>query len=156
MSPLLWIIVAVSLAILEIFTAGFFIIFFAAGAAITAVSALFITNVTAQLTIFLISSVIMVWFARPIVKKAFNISDLPTKPSNVETLVGEEILVLEDVSRYSGRVKVLHTGEIWTAYLDKSEEEDSTLPAGAEGVVASVDGAKLVIKPRQAAQTASS
>lgn len=151
---LVWIIIAFILGISEIVTAGFFMLFFAFGAAITAIVAMFVPNLLTQLIVFLVSSVLLLMYARPFVTKAFKVSDKPSKDSNVATLMGEDVLVTENVDRYGGRVKLLHSGEIWTAYLEVSEECD-TLSAGQEGIVSAVDGAKLVIKPKLKAEKAS-
>jgi membrane protein implicated in regulation of membrane protease activity len=147
MSLLFWVVVAVVLAIVEIFTVSFFFLFFAIGATITAVVAIFTEDINLQTWIFILSSLLCLAFARPLVKKAFRAE--PEKvPSNVSRVLGEAVLVLEPVTRYAGRVRVLHTGEVWSAYLDEETVKDvSELAADQEGVVCRVDGAKLVIKP---------
>lgn len=147
LNVLIWVAIAVALTIAEIFTAGFFIIFFAAGAAITAIACLFIQEQVTCLTIFLLSSSLLLIFARPTLKKLFNITDLPPKQSNVSSLIGEDVLVLETVNRYGGRVRLLHSGEIWSAYLDESSDGEP-IPVDEEGIVSFVDGAKLAIKPK--------
>lgn len=147
MSLLFWVVVAVVLAIVEIFTVGFFFLFFAIGATLAAISALFTDDINLQTGVFILSSLLCLLFARPLLKKAFRV-DSKQVPSNVSRVIGEAVLVLEPVTKYTGRVRVLHTGEVWSAYLDEETTKCVTeLAADQEGVICEVDGAKLVIKP---------
>jgi inner membrane protein len=151
MDFIVWVVVAVALAIAEILISGFYLLFFAFGAAITAIAAIFVPELNSQLWIFLLSSVFFLLLGRPFLKRVFNLTDQPSHPSNASALIGEVVLVLEAVDRYGGRVRVLHSGEVWSAYIKpEAGEAPSGLPEGAEGVVSAVDGAKLVIQPRPA------
>lgn len=152
MSYFIWIIIAVALSVVEIFTAGFFVIFFALGALITAGVAFVTLDFSTQMGVFLVSSTLLVLFGRPFLKKTFNLTEQPLKATNIDKIKGETVLVLEPVTRYAGRVRVLHTGEVWTAYLTP-DLEGETLEAGQEGQVIAVDGAKLVIQPLTSAST---
>lgn len=149
MEFLLWVVIAVALAILEIFTAGFFALFFAMGAILTALIAIFFSDLNLQLMVFLIASVICLLVGRPLLKKLFKLEEGPVKASNVSALLGEAVLALQPVTRYSGRVRVLHSGEVWSAYLKtEGDEAEEQIAEGQEGIVLSVDGAKLVIQKR--------
>lgn len=148
MTPLVWLIVAIVLAVVEIATVGFFVMFFAMGALITAGAAFFLTDLPSQLAVFLISSVVLLVFARPLVKRTLNLNDQPSRQSNADSLPGEAVLVLEPVTRYTGRVKLLHSGEVWSAYLDPAHTEPEIL-AEVEAEVVAVDGAKLVIRAKE-------
>lgn len=144
---LTWIVIALLLAIIEVVTVGFFFCFFAIGALVTAVATLFITGVVPQTVIFVLSSLLLVFMARPLLKKTFNVRSRPTVDSNISALLNTTVYVLEDVDKYKGKVKVAHTGEAWSAYL--ADENGATLPVGEEGTILKVDGAKLAITPRQ-------
>lgn len=140
----IWIGIAILLGIFEIFTAGFFFIFFAFGALVAALASLWISSSLWTTLIFVIASLVFVIFARPVFKKTLKISDQPQHASNVNALMGVEVLVLEPVDRLQGKVKVVNTGEIWSAYLEGAE----TLSTGELGIIQKVDGAKLVITPK--------
>jgi hypothetical protein len=45
-----------------------------------------------------------------------------------------------------GKVKVVNTGEIWSAYLEAGFEQ--SLSSGELGIIQKIDGAKLVIIPK--------
>jgi membrane protein implicated in regulation of membrane protease activity len=144
---LAWVVIALLLAIIEVFTVGFFFCFFAIGALVTAVATLFVTGVVPQTVIFVLTSLLLVFMARPLLKKTFNVRSRPTVDSNISALLNTTVFVLEDVDKYKGKVKVTHTGEVWSAYL--ADEKGTTILAGEEAVILKVDGAKLAITPRQ-------
>ncbi|MEB3287031.1 MAG: NfeD family protein [Vampirovibrionales bacterium] len=147
-SVLLWVGLAVMLSVLEIFTAGFFCMFFALGALLAACLAWVIPlDYGLQGLVFVIGSLLSLLWIRPFLKKTLNITDKPLQDSNVQALIGQVVLVLEPVEKYSGQVKVIHTGEVWSAYLC-SENNTDVLAPGQEGVITRVDGAKLAVSPK--------
>jgi membrane protein implicated in regulation of membrane protease activity len=145
---MVWVGIAVVLAIVELFTVGFFIVFFACGALVAAATALLTDSIAVQIIVFVVTSGLLVFFARPLIKRSLGVGDRLMKQSNVDALIGQKVLVIDPVTRYQGRVKMLHTGEVWSAYLDNAQDEQ-TLESGAEGLVSAVNGAKLVIKPKE-------
>ncbi|WP_373532773.1 NfeD family protein [Vampirovibrio sp.] len=145
---LTWMVIALLLGIIEVFTVGFFFCFFAVGALVTAVATLFVTGVVPQTVIFVLVSLLLVWMARPLLKKMFNVRSRPAMNSNVSALLNTTVYVLEAVDKYQGRVKVTHTGELWSAYL--ADGNGATIPAGQEAIILKVDGAKLAVGPLQA------
>lgn len=142
-----WVALALLLGIVEVFTVGFFMCFFAIGALIAALASLFIPGMVGQTIVFVLSSLILVWLARPVLKKAFKVGNRPAVESNVSALINTTVLVLEPVDKYAGKVKVTHTGEVWTAYL--ADERGVIIPAGQEALIVKVDGAKLAVAPRE-------
>src|SRR5690606_15455054 len=122
------------LVVLELLTAGFFSLFFAVGALVAAcVAWVFPDDFNLQLWVFLLSSVGCFIIGRPALKNMFGVGDKPPVPSNVDALIGQEVLALEPVTRIHGRVKVLHTGEVWSAILDGAEG-DNALPPDSAGI----------------------
>jgi membrane protein implicated in regulation of membrane protease activity len=141
----IWIGLAVLFGIFEIFTTGFFFVFFAFGALVAALVSLWLASPLWTTLVFVAASLLFVFFARPILKKTLQVGDQPRHASNVNALIGVDVLVLEPVDRLQGRVKVVSTGEIWSAYL---RDADRVLPIDSFATVEGVDGAKLVIKPK--------
>jgi len=144
---MVWGALALLFLVIEVLTHGFFFMFFAIGAAIAAGVALLTPSLGVQAGLFVAVSLLTCIFVRPILKRALNLSDKPRVLSNVDALPGEPVLALEGVTRHQGRVKVVHTGEVWSAYMDDSVTSES-LSEGQEGVVVKVDGAKLAIRPK--------
>ncbi len=148
-----WIGIAILLGIVEIMTPGsFFFLFFALGALVASVASLTIDSVLIQTLVFIAVSVVLVLFARPILKRTLNIGDQPKFPSNVSALINTDVLVLEDVDRYKGKVKVAHTGEVWSAYMNPPHD-GAILTIGSVGTISKIDGAKLAIIPKDSSSS---
>lgn len=143
-----WVLLALLLGIIEIFTVGFFCCFFAIGALVAALASLLIVGLLPQSIIFVVSSLALVFLARPLLQKTFKVGSRPAVDSNVSALLNTAVLVLEPVDKYKGKVKVTHTGEVWTAYL--ANPGDEVLPVDAEAIIVKVDGAKLAIQLKKA------
>ena len=144
---MLWAGACIVLVVSEIFTAGFFFMFFAVGAGAAVLVSLFTHNWMIQSAIFLAVSILSLIYAKPLLKTTLNITDEPTLNSNEKALIGTEALVLETVEKHEGRVKVAHTGETWSAFIHPDSEQDS-LAEGEEGIIVNVDGAKLAIRSK--------
>ncbi|MBY0449857.1 MAG: NfeD family protein [Cyanobacteria bacterium] len=150
MTSMIWFGLAGVFALIEMASLGFFLMFFATGALVAGILSIWNPDLTTQIIVFLSVSVALLVFARPLVKNALNIKETPHKHSNVEALMGKEALVLSEISQHQGRVKVLHTGEIWSACLDHDKHPQlSLLEEGKEGIISGIDGAKLLIVPKE-------
>lgn len=143
----LWVGLAILFGLIELATSGFFFIFFAGGALTAALVAVWVPSPIIQTGIFLADSITLIVFARPVLRNALKVGDRPAKASNVQALLDKEVLVLETADKYNGKVKVVHTGEVWSAYLWQPADGD-ILEAGSQGEVVQVDGAKLAIRPK--------
>jgi len=111
---LLWIALAVVLAIAEAFTGTLVLIMFAAGAVAAGIAAMLGLGVVGQAITFTAVSVISVVLLRPIIRKHM----LPTiagadETIGVKKLEGAPGTVLEEVTEASGLVRV--EGGLWTA-----------------------------------------
>lgn len=141
----IWLGLAILLGVVEIATVGFFFVFFAVGALVAALATLFTDSMIMQSLVFVLASCLLVLFARPFFQKMLKLGDKP-KPSNVSALIGAEVLVLEDVDKYQGKVKVVHTGEVWSAFL--ADAGAAVLAVGSAGRIVKIDGAKLAVQAK--------
>lgn len=111
---LLWIVLAVVLAIAEVFTATLVLVMLAGGALAAAIAAGLGAGAVGQVITFAAVSLLSVVLLRPIIRK----HALPTIAGADETiglkaLEGAAGTVLEQVSRDRGLVRI--EGEMWTA-----------------------------------------
>ncbi len=135
-----WLIVAVILAIAEIFTAGFFIIWFAVGAGVAVLVDLIGLPVYVQISVFLLVSLILVLTTRPIIRRFQKEGrDLKT---NYEALSGREGWVTEEIKPNGGIGQVRIDGQIWSAVA----EDGSAIASGEKVIIVRVEGVKLVVK----------
>jgi len=91
-----------------------------------------------HLGIFLVLSIILLIFTRPIAIKKFKVGKTKT---NVDGLIGQEALVIKEITKHEkGEVKI--KGQIWTAI----SEGEETLKEGSECTVLRIEGVKLIVK----------
>lgn len=149
MELVFWFVIAGIFLLVEVYTPSFFLIWFSFGAVLAGLLALIGIPEFIQVPVFLISSTILVIFARPIVRKFVDKNQDPI-PSNVYNLIGVKAIVLKSVNQMSGKVKIMNTGEIWSAY---TYEHFEPIEENTQVIIKEVDGAKLVVVPRSSEKT---
>ncbi|GLY07451.1 MULTISPECIES: NfeD family protein [Actinoplanes] len=141
MEAVLWIVLAVALAIGEAFTATILVIFFAAGAAAAALAAGLGAPVLAQVIVFAVVSGLSVAALRPIiVRHARPAIETGDTPFGVEAIEGSRGTVLEEVTVDHGMVKI--DGELWQA---RSADSAETFPEGARVRIVKLRGATVLV-----------
>lgn len=110
----IWLIIAIALTILEVATAGFGVICFAIGAALSALVAGVGGNFTLQIIVFAAVSLLTFIFLRPMVLRFLDKRSNDVK-TNVDALVGRKGIVSEriDAAQHLGRVAI--DGDDWRA-----------------------------------------
>ena len=139
----IWLIFAGICLIIEAFTTGFLIFWFAIGALLAMIVSLFTTNLLIQTFVFVLLSTILIFTTKPFVKK-FVHNDNSIK-TNVSSLIGKVGVVTKDIDsiKSCGQVKV--NGEIWSAIgLD-----DINISQDTEVEIKEIKGVKLVVTPVQ-------
>mgnify|MGYP003470099601 FL=1 len=132
---LIWLSAGIILAILEVFTPGFFIVGIGVSLVITALPAAMGLPFWVQLLVCGVMILIFFLLVRPLVMK---IPHSDSKKTGTAALMGEEGIVVETITRIEGgRVKV--GGEVWKAKSDETIEKDSlVIVTGVEGVTLNV------------------
>ena len=137
----LWVILAVALAIGEAFTAPVLIILLAAGALAAAGAAALGAPVLIQAIVFAVVSGLSVGTIRPIIKKHRRSAlESGEVPFGIEAIQGAPALVIEEVDTEHGVVKI--DGELWTART--FDHTEKYLP-GQQVRVIEIDGATAVV-----------
>jgi membrane protein implicated in regulation of membrane protease activity len=137
----LWIVLAIALAIGEAFTATFLIIFFAAGALAAAGAAALGAPLVLQAVVFAAVSALSVGAIRPIiVKHQRSALEAGETPFGIEAMEGSEATVLEEVDADHGLVKI--DGELWTA---RSFDGAESYKPGERVRVIKVRGATAIV-----------
>ncbi len=133
-----WLVAAVGLGIPLVITAMPEFGMFAVGAVVAAVVAGLGGGVVAQVLLFVIVSVALLVFVRPL---AYRNRQRPEQRSGVDALKGRQAVVLERVDGGSGgRIKL--GGEVWSA---RSLEQDRVFDPGQQVDVVEIDGATAVV-----------
>lgn len=142
-SVLFWLIILVLMLVIEIATLGLTTIWFAGGALIAFVLSLFNVPFVVQLLVFLVVSLLLLIFTRPIAVKYFNKDRAKT---NVESMIGRQAIVVSEIDNLQGIGRVTVGGQEWTA---RTSQEGITLKEGTVVVVKEVKGVKLIVEERK-------
>lgn len=139
-ASVLWLIAAAVLAIIEAVTLGLTTIWFAGGAVAASISAMVGAPLWVQGLLFLVVSVLLLYFTRPIVKRKLKVGKEKT---NVDAMIGKTGLVIESIRPFSvGQVKV--DGLVWSA---AAKDSCSTIEKGASVKIEHIEGVKLIVIP---------
>jgi membrane protein implicated in regulation of membrane protease activity len=108
----LWLVVAVGLAIAEVFTTTFVLIMLAAGALAAAATAALDGQLWVQALVFAVVSALALWLVRPAIRRRLEDTG-PEASIGLAAIEGSMGLVLERVDSDHGLVKI--DGEMWRA-----------------------------------------
>jgi membrane protein implicated in regulation of membrane protease activity len=134
-----WLILLVIFLIVEGLTFNLVTIWFAIGSLGAFITAYFTTDTTTQLLVFVIVSVILLFFTRPIIKKYILIK--PEK-TNLDAVIGQTGVVIKKITTTElGRVKA--HGKDWAATSNKIIKEGSLVE------ILEIKGVKLVVKEKE-------
>ena len=139
-----WLIAAIVLVILEIMTAGFGVICFAIGAAFSALVSGLGGNLTWQIVIFAIVSLLTFIFLRPVVIRFLDKKSKDVK-TNADAIIGRKGVVSEriDAEQHTGRVAV--DGDDWKAV----SEDGSVIEKGVTVEIVKLDSIIVTVKKEQ-------
>jgi membrane protein implicated in regulation of membrane protease activity len=135
---LFWLIAAGVLAVAEMNTLTFVLIMFAGGAVAGSVTAAAGGPVLLQVIVAIAATVALLVGVRPIAKR--HLVSGPQTATGSDALVGQEAIVLSEVSAHDGRVR-LNGGE-WSA---RAYDQRQVLPAGTVVRVMKITGATAVV-----------
>ncbi len=137
-----WLIIAGVCFIIEMMTVGFFIFWFGIGALLTMIiSLIFPDNLVLQATVFVISSTLLIFCTKPLVKKLSK-SDKKVA-TNAYSIIGKKGIVVQDINPTHGVGQIKVAGEVWSA----KTFDGSILKKGCEIEVKEIDGVKAVVEP---------
>ncbi|MBA2506720.1 MAG: NfeD family protein [Thermoleophilaceae bacterium] len=134
----LWLIAAAVLGLGEIATLSFFLGPVALAAALTAVVAVAGVPLEGQFIVFIVASIASLVFIRPVAQR--HLRTPGQIRSGTDALVGCDVIVLEQVTRDGGKVKL--AGEVWTA---RTYDEDEVFEEGERAEVVKIDGATALV-----------
>lgn len=141
--PVYWLIALVVFLVIEAATLGLATIRFAGGALVALIAAMCGAGIVIQIVLFLVVSLVLLFFTRPFAVRFLNKDTLKT---NVDRVVGMEGVVTEEISNLAGTGKVSIGGNMWTA---RTENEGGTIPVDAVVTVLRVEGVKLIVKVKE-------
>lgn len=135
---MIWLILAVILAVVEAATYQFVSIWFACGAVCAMVAAFFTQNPIIQLAVFAACSVIFLIVSRPLVKRFFA-NKICT---NSDSLIGKTAVLTEAADNDSATGTLRISGIEWTA----RSEDGQRIEQGEKVVIVKIEGVKLIVR----------
>jgi membrane protein implicated in regulation of membrane protease activity len=137
-----WLVLAVILAIIELLSLNLTTIWFALAALISFFVALTGLSTMVQIVVFLITSILLLIFTKPFVQKYLKVG---SEKTNIDSLIGKEALVKEDINNIEAQGLAYINGQTWTA----RNIVDQVVPAGTIVIVEKIEGVKLIIKEKE-------
>ncbi len=137
---IIWLVVLIIAAIVEVLTMGLTTIWFAGGALVAIVATLLHAPIAIQVVLFFVVSLLLLFFTRPVAVRYFNRDRVKT---NVESLVGRQAIVIGEINNIQGIGQVTVGGNQWSA---RSVSDNVVIPAGAVVNILSINGVKLIVK----------
>ena len=137
MAALIWLILGLVLVVAELVSGDFVLVMLGAAALATSLATALGAPVIADVAIFAVLSVGLVFGARPALKRKFHVATLTH--TNVAALVGRRAVALTEVNEHSGQVKI--DGEVWSARTF----DDMVIERGAAVTVVEISGATAIV-----------
>jgi membrane protein implicated in regulation of membrane protease activity len=134
----IWIAMAAILLIAEIFTAGFFLLWFSIGAAAAGILAMLGVGTTAQLIVFILLSGILFVFGR---RFAERVTAKQPPGIGADRFIGQNGYVIEEIDNIAGKGRVKAGPDEWRAMSENSEK------IGVNTIIEiiKVDGTKAIV-----------
>jgi membrane protein implicated in regulation of membrane protease activity len=133
-----WLALAILFAVIEGLTMGLTTIWFTLGALITIPLALFKIPFWWQVLLFLLISLGLLIFTRPVAIKKFKVGNIKTNSEELIEKIGTVTTAIPPLDK--GLVKV--GGQIWTA----ASEDGSVIPQGALVRIKKIEGVTLYVQ----------
>lgn len=128
------------LLLIEILTLGLTTIWFAVGALAAFLLTLVNASLAIQIVVFIIVSMVMLIFTRPIMTKYLN---KKTTKTNAESLVGRRARVLIPINNLKSEGQVMVNGMEWTS---RSTKDEVTFQKDEMVHIVGISGVKLIVE----------
>lgn len=139
---IMWLVILVIMVIVEIATMGLTTIWFAGGAIVAFLLALFNVPFKVQLVVFLAVSFVLLFATRPIAMKHLNLKRTKT---NIDDLAGKQAVVLTEINNSREQGQILLKGIEWTA----RSMDNEIIPVDTEVEIVEIKGVKAFVRPKQ-------
>ena len=144
MDSIYWLLLFILLLVIEVLTMGLTTIWFAGGALAAFLVSLVAGNILElEVAVFIIVSVILLLFTRPLAMRYLNRRTVRT---NADSVVGSVVRVTEPVNNILDQGAAQADGKIWTA---RAVSDDMMFDEGELAVVQEIRGVKLILSKKK-------
>lgn len=137
---IVWLVMVIVFVIAELATVGLLSIWFAAGALVAMIIAIFGGPIPLQLAAFFIVSIILLIATKSWAQKYINSR---TTKTNVDSLIGKRTVITQRVSNLDQTGKTVLSGQEWTV---RSDDDSVIFEEGELVEVVRISGVKLIVK----------
>ena len=139
MISIVWLVVLAILLVIEFLTLGLTTVWFAGGALIAFLVSLAGGPLWRQILLFLVISVVLLLFTRPLAVKYLNKN---VQKTNVDSIPGQKGIVTVTIDNLKAEGQVTIRGMEWSARA----KDDNIIEKGKVVRVLSVEGVKLIVE----------
>ena len=129
--------------IIEMLAPAMFFLNFAIAAFLTAIVSVFIADWAWLITVFLVSSTLLLTVFRPFLAKHTNVSNKENETGITGQYIGQIVKAISPITKSSGAVTIY--GERWEARLDK-DSDLSEIPENTEVKIIKNEGLVLTVE----------
>ncbi len=138
----IWLIASGIFFLGEIFTISFLLFWPGVGAFLAFLTSLIVPeNLLVQIVVFVVSTILMIIFTKPLINKLFKNKD--NTSMNNSAVLGKKGIVIKKMDKDNpvGQVKV--NGELWSAI---KSDKDKAINVGESVIIEKIDGVKLLVR----------
>lgn len=140
---IVWLVLLIVLAVAEMISLGLTTIWFAGGALVALIISLVGGPIWLQASMFVLVSVVLLIFTRPIAVKYINKNTVKT---NVDSIIGKTAKVTETIDNINATGTALVGGQEWTA---RSADDAVVIPVGSIVMIDRIEGVKIIVKKKE-------
>ena len=137
---IVWLVLAVVMAVVEAITVQLVSIWFVAGAVAAYITSLITDNIIIQAIVFIVVTAVALIVTRPIVKR---MKEKKPEATNADRYIGKTAVVVQPIDNEKAQGLVLVDNQKWTA----RSADGSPIPEGTKVTVAAIEGVKLIVEP---------
>lgn len=134
---LIWLVLTIVFVVIEAITVQLATIWFAIGALVATVLAVFEVSIFWQITAFILVSAITLALSKPIKKRFLDQKIIST---NAQAMVGSEVIALQDFD------PLVNEGRVISGSMDWAARSEEAVHKGDRLFVARIEGATLIVK----------
>ena len=135
-----WAVVLVAAVVIEAATVGLATIWFAVGALAALIAAACSANIAVQVIIFIVVSLVLLVFTRPLLKKLFPVKFQAT---NYDRCIGKTAVAEEEINNIAGTGSIKIDGVLWTA---RCEDDTKIVKKGDLVRILRIEGVKAFVE----------
>ena len=136
-----WLVTFIVLLVIEAMTLGLTTLWFAGGALVAFIASLLGANSAIQIALFLVVSLVLLIFTRPLATKYLNKNATKT---NLDEIIGKKAVVTEAIDNLAEVGEAQLEGKIWMA---RAVDDEGKIEKGTTVIVVEIKGVKLIVKP---------